>query len=1579
MQAPTDGLEGLVAHSVRELESMSRDDVRNNHSDQDLDLERCAKVPKTGSEPVKSGLRHVQTEQRRRDRINEGFAALKALMPGQEKMDKATFLNSTVEYIKQLQGVMQQLVTLGVVSKLPEEAQWNIRVLLPRKNELTVAPFTVPAARATAPPAAPAVDPAATTAALLGMLLTQSNQLSVAPQQGQAGLDIAQLVQQAAYSQQLQAQQSQLLQALQMQHLFQAANTSNGMPVENMGAPATGAMPNVGQFMPSNSMPQVMLMPPMTVGCNQGAPASVMPKARKNGKVRRHTTAARIAKPAPEMDAPAMDVGRPAPTEAPLAAASRTNGAGGPGDFSDIPIFFAKIGVFSNNATVNTWRLGWSFTAGETVQGGNIYTAGVDVLKLNGSSVQLESLSPNNTVKPFSWTSVSFLGTKAAMPTLSAPYRVAPINDVAFNNLVCAQLPLQPQGGSPASAPSAAPEQVAQAGKNLITKPSPLYVEYAPVVYLQNQDQSGSSWQSDINSLITFLVRVANLGQDGSIDAGRIKLQYWFNGPSDIPDAADPLSQFTMNCLDTTTTCGDLTYNITTGLPNVNGARYVLNLGFKTGAAVLLNETETSVRDQTTESGGRGSGAPKVSVYEALLRIESRQFLREMNASSDYSYLDTPRSSAPISNTTNIVPRLAEPNTHIPAFLDNGIAWGGQPVAVAVAGANAEPPMPTPSSINSVACVGGVCGLSTLYCCYTVDNKPVAADIPDVWPPVATPVPAALRGANLNCASGNCTEGAPSPSPAVPSPTPSAPAPLPEASSAPATAPSPAVLGPGASIGQRLAEAEPGLGAPVAPATAAAPVPPFAPGPGPVTSVPAAQKSSASISSGFCALYLIIWRHRRRKLRSLDSKSSPRDPGSPHSGLPIALRPPYKQGSADSQEPFLDGRRRTAALVPWRKSKAGQDLHNAPQLALRPHGPPADISEELAASKAASPAMELHAGAVGSPKQQHVHHAPHRLLSGLADLPGAGHIQAAGHLPMRLLRGGNARDAAVGGAAVQRWMGEAQLAQRGETSSAYGGASPVTRAPYGYIANSPSDLLLFTNPLVQGTLPNDWEDRYRSAVVSDWAGSPRGDGSMRGRQSPNLIGDMLGHRRTPRWLGDPYGLDVNGHAVASPDRHNLPKIAASLGRHVPALTYGWQRENGGIGHPANRSVQTAPNLSSGDDSSMSMDWAAEEGTDSGKVGLRRVKSWTGAVQQIPDDMRGEDLPLDRRRLRRAMSSAANLPPLAALPPPISMGIPPPANIDMDVDFEAEIKPHLRTCLGQGGFGTVFEATWRGKRVAVKVLQGLDGGGKTVHFEALRREVQLASRFNSERLVQVYGASLRDPASACLVMELVQGGNLHQRIYNTSQPRLSHLEILQIAHDVAEGLAYMHPSVIHRDLKPQNILIDGAGRVKIADFGISRVKDPAKTFLSTTNVNGTPQYMAPEQFAGARCDEKVDVYALGTILNECATRRPPWREFNNAFQIIVQVAIKAARPAMDASFSEPLRRLIAKCWAQDPRARPSCYEIMRLTEILLAQAKRRSEHGAAQQIAQQSDREAQPCPAKEKPKHLRRASSEGGAS
>lgn len=108
---------------------------------------------------------------------------------------------------------------------------------------------------------------------------------------------------------------------------------------------------------------------------------------------------------------------------------------------------------------------------------------------------------------------------------------------------------------------------------------------------------------------------------------------------------------------------------------------------------------------------------------------------------------------------------------------------------------------------------------------------------------------------------------------------------------------------------------------------------------------------------------------------------------------------------------------------------------------------------------------------------------------------------------------------------------------------------------------------------------------------------------------------------------------------------------------------------------------------------------------------------------------------------------------------------------------------------------------------------------------------------------------------CLIMELAKGGNLHQRINDNTKGPLSHIQILQLAHDVAQGLAYLHPLVIHRDLKPSNILLDDQGHAKIADFGISRVKDPSKTCLTVTNNNGTPMYMAPEQFNGTRVDEK----------------------------------------------------------------------------------------------------------------------------
>ena len=297
---------------------------------------------------------------------------------------------------------------------------------------------------------------------------------------------------------------------------------------------------------------------------------------------------------------------------------------------------------------------------------------------------------------------------------------------------------------------------------------------------------------------------------------------------------------------------------------------------------------------------------------------------------------------------------------------------------------------------------------------------------------------------------------------------------------------------------------------------------------------------------------------------------------------------------------------------------------------------------------------------------------------------------------------------------------------------------------------------------------------------------------------------------------------------------------------------------------------------------------------------RRAKSWDGRLT-VPDmDMDSQNA---ARKIKRRRETHNHGPTM--LPPPVSpMDIPTMGeDIQPSIDLHipaASIEKSLTKCIGTGGFGSVYRGKYKGMDVAVKKLPPFvqlrsgNSEGQSA-YEALIREISLASRFASDRLVKVYGACTDDRNKCCLIMELMKGGNLYQRIHDKKRRRMSYIEILQVAHDIAEGLAYLHPIVIHRDLKPQNILLDEDGRAKIADFGISKVKDPAKSYLTKmTAENGTPMYMSPEQMNGSKVDEKVDTYALGCIMNEMWTRRVPWKESNHFFQIILKVAVNGVR-------------------------------------------------------------------------------------
>ncbi len=179
-----------------------------------------------------------------------------------------------------------------------------------------------------------------------------------------------------------------------------------------------------------------------------------------------------------------------------------------------------------------------------------------------------------------------------------------------------------------------------------------------------------------------------------------------------------------------------------------------------------------------------------------------------------------------------------------------------------------------------------------------------------------------------------------------------------------------------------------------------------------------------------------------------------------------------------------------------------------------------------------------------------------------------------------------------------------------------------------------------------------------------------------------------------------------------------------------------------------------------------------------------------------------------------------------------------------------------------------------------MLHNVDGAASLASFAG---EVAVLSRLSHPNIVRFLGACLTPP-NACLIEEIVEGGSLHACLHGAGAARLAYAEVLSLAEDIASALAYLHPRVVHRDLKSQNVLLDnGRRRAKVCDFGLAKAKQ--HTFLSTLHVGaGTPAYMAPELFAGgSRVTERVDVWAFGTLLWEMYTARLPWGHLTSPVQ------------------------------------------------------------------------------------------------
>ncbi|HTO72834.1 MAG TPA: serine/threonine-protein kinase [Gemmatimonadales bacterium] len=200
-------------------------------------------------------------------------------------------------------------------------------------------------------------------------------------------------------------------------------------------------------------------------------------------------------------------------------------------------------------------------------------------------------------------------------------------------------------------------------------------------------------------------------------------------------------------------------------------------------------------------------------------------------------------------------------------------------------------------------------------------------------------------------------------------------------------------------------------------------------------------------------------------------------------------------------------------------------------------------------------------------------------------------------------------------------------------------------------------------------------------------------------------------------------------------------------------------------------------------------------------------------------------------------------------------------------------------LGRGGFSVVYQATDQSVRgaVAVKLLVPPPAGAALAR-ERMRREVQAVRGLSHSNIVQVYDFAEDGPWSF-VVMELVTGPDLAERVRRRGP--LTPGETVQLGREVAQGLATAHrKGVIHRDVKPQNILLDADGHARLTDFGSAKLEGVTGV-TRTGGLVGTLDYMAPELLAGRRGDGRADLYALGLTLHFALTGRLPERSSAHA--------------------------------------------------------------------------------------------------
>jgi len=240
---------------------------------------------------------------------------------------------------------------------------------------------------------------------------------------------------------------------------------------------------------------------------------------------------------------------------------------------------------------------------------------------------------------------------------------------------------------------------------------------------------------------------------------------------------------------------------------------------------------------------------------------------------------------------------------------------------------------------------------------------------------------------------------------------------------------------------------------------------------------------------------------------------------------------------------------------------------------------------------------------------------------------------------------------------------------------------------------------------------------------------------------------------------------------------------------------------------------------------------------------------------------------------------------------------------------------LHAVIGEGAFGRVYEGRDRRleRPVAVKVIKPwwAEDPAWVTDFE---RETRLLARISDPGIVQIYDVG-HAPEGRYYVSELVSGENLAQRL---RRGPIAPWRAAGIAAQLCRALAGAHAQrIVHRDVKPPNILLSSSGQVKVGDFGVAGLAEGSSGGGSQTIV-GTPSYMAPEQSRGRPVSPATDVYSAGVVLYEMVAGAPPFVA-DSAVELAL-CHLQDPPPPLPAGVPEPLRQIIARALAKDPSQR-----------------------------------------------------------